>query len=357
MKEETTNTSNVVENKKAYKLLGNVDSYDWNDTNDKTNAIKAMQNEVPILIKNLPMGPTKNWTWDYLSKHLPKTKDTKFSVYLSHQKKFLYSDEDKNYANYKFEKNTEKVDWTWEQLEKYREEAKNDENKWWYLQQLLKQEVGDQIVQDFQGVDWTLINTLRVILRMGTIKINSLWVGKAGVLSPLHFDEPNNIFYQIEGQKKFTLFSPKNWVNLYPFPNAHSCDRQSQVDIENPDLQKFPKLVNAEAWEAYVGPGDTLYLPPYWWHQVESLTQSVSLTYWFNPSPPEYSYPLSESQVVAVRRNIEKMMGMTIGPGNVPRFLTEILEGRFDNVELTDPSTTRVYGNSNILQMLEKENK
>ena len=86
-----------------------------------------------------------------------------------------------------------------------------------------------------------------------------------------------------------------------------------------------------------------------------SVTESVSLTFWFNPSPPEYSYPLSDSQVVAVRRNIEKMMGMTIGPANVPQFLREILDGRFQDFELNDPSQTRVYGNPNIFQMLEKD--
>lgn len=99
-------------------------------------------------------------------------------------------------------------------MEKFKEEAKNDDKKWWYLQQLLKQEVGQQIISDFQQLDWTLINTLRVILKMGTIKINSLWIGKEGVVSPLHFDEPNNFFYQIDGRKKFILFSPKNWKYL-----------------------------------------------------------------------------------------------------------------------------------------------
>jgi hypothetical protein len=94
----------------------------------------------------------------------------------------------------------------------------------------------------------------------------------------------------------------------------------------------------------------------YWWHQVTSVTESVSLTFWFNPSPPEYTYPLSESQVVAVRRNIEKMMGMTIGPANVAKFLKEILDGRFhESLELNDPSQTRVYGNPNIFNMLDKD--
>ena len=77
------------ENKKVYKVLGSVESYDWNDSNDKATAIKEMQKEVPILIKNFPMGPVKNWKWDYLAKNLPKNKNTTFSVYTSHQNRFL----------------------------------------------------------------------------------------------------------------------------------------------------------------------------------------------------------------------------------------------------------------------------
>jgi hypothetical protein len=31
------------------------------------------------------------------------------------------------------------------------------------------------------------------------------------------------------GEKRCMLFSPENFSNLYPFPVAHPCDRQSQV--------------------------------------------------------------------------------------------------------------------------------
>ena len=34
---------------------------------------------------------------------------------------------------------------------------------------------------------------------------------------------------QVMGEKRCMLFSPENFANLYPYPVAHPCDRQSQV--------------------------------------------------------------------------------------------------------------------------------
>jgi hypothetical protein len=61
----------------------------------------------------------------------------------------------------------------------------------------------------------------------------------------------------------FNLHLIPSFLSLrYPFPNAHSCDRQSQVDIDNPNLERFPNVVKAEGYEVFVNSGDMLYLPP-----------------------------------------------------------------------------------------------
>jgi ribosomal protein L16 Arg81 hydroxylase len=43
-------------------------------------------------------------------------------------------------------------------------------------------------------------------------------------------------------------------------------------------LSKFPELPKARGIAFEVGPGDVLYLPPFWFHQVESLDDSISLS-------------------------------------------------------------------------------
>ena len=77
--------------------------------------------------------------------------------------------------------------------------------------------------------------------------------------------------------------------------------------------------------------GDVLYLPPYWWHHVESLTESVGLNFWIEMSKDASQVvTLSPTQLVAIRRNVEKFIGTVIPPQQLGSFLQELVEGRFD---------------------------
>jgi hypoxia-inducible factor 1-alpha inhibitor (HIF hydroxylase) len=54
------------------------------------------------------------------------------------------------------------------------------------------------------------------------------------------------------------------------------------VNLEAPDYFMFPKVKDLRGFETVVGPGDILYIPNCWWHQVETLSEnSVSITFWF----------------------------------------------------------------------------
>ena len=55
-----------------------------------------------------------------------------------------------------------------------------------------------------------------------------------------------------------------------------------QVELEDPDYKRFPRLRDLHGFETLVGPGDLIYIPNCWWHQVETLTEnSVSVTFWY----------------------------------------------------------------------------
>ena len=54
-----------------------------------------------------------------------------------------------------------------------------------------------------------------------------------------------------------------------------------RVDIENPDLARFPRLRGVETMVAELEPGDALYIPRRWWHHVRTLQESVSANYWW----------------------------------------------------------------------------
>ena len=47
----------------------------------------------------------------------------------------------------------------------------------------------------------------------------------------MHYDEQQNFFVQLVGQKRCILFPPENYERLYPHPVYHPHDRQSQVKL------------------------------------------------------------------------------------------------------------------------------
>lgn len=104
------------------------------------------------------------------------------------------------------------------------------------------------------------------------------WMGYNGTTAHTHYDIFHNFNVQIYGRKRFLLIPPSNWTAVYHYPRIHpKCtgrsslsglltmvriDRQSQVDYEAPNLNKFPRFSEVDVYEANLEPGDTLYLPP-----------------------------------------------------------------------------------------------
>ena len=108
-------------------------------------------------------------------------------------------------------------------------------------------------------------------------------MGPAGTKSPLHNDPYSNIFAQIVGYKYFRLYSPCMTPSLYPrgIEGGIQMGNTSEVDVEKPDLKRFPKFKEAEFVEGVLGPGECLYIPRGWWHFVRSETVSIGVSFWW----------------------------------------------------------------------------
>lgn len=113
-----------------------------------------------------------------------------------------------------------------------------------------------------------------------------LWMGNHTV-TPTHFDSQHNIACVVCGTRRFTLFPPEQLPNLYvgPLDFAPTGAAISLARLDRPDDPRFPRLRTAlaAAQVADLHEGDAIYIPPLWWHHVESLEQLNALVnYWWS---------------------------------------------------------------------------
>jgi len=129
----------------------------------------------------------------------------------------------------------------------------------------------------------------------------NLWIGTSESSTSLHKDPYENLYAVIQGRKRFTLYPPSSYLLLYPklFKRASfvydvKLDtfqvEESSETIEwleanplDPEWEsKWPLLRETKPVVVDVFPGDVLYLPALWFHQVEQESLTIAVNYWYD---------------------------------------------------------------------------
>jgi cupin-like protein len=151
------------------------------------------------------------------------------------------------------------------------------------------------------------------------------WLGPAGTVTHLHWDPAHNLLVQIRGRKRVVLAAPMDAPRLSPnqftlgwiigqlddhrlatdlaavermggdlrtaFATRLDANQRlflfnvlaglnsHDIDIEDPSAVR-----HVQRWEATLEPGDMLFMPFMWRHQVRSLDKSISLNWFYSPS-------------------------------------------------------------------------
>eukprot|EP01126_Amoeba_proteus_P050960 TRINITY_DN6062_c0_g1_i1.p1 TRINITY_DN6062_c0_g1~~TRINITY_DN6062_c0_g1_i1.p1 ORF type:complete len:184 (+),score=45.47 TRINITY_DN6062_c0_g1_i1:726-1277(+) len=112
--------------------------------------------------------------------------------------------------------------------------------------------------------------------------ISGLWIGTKGNVTPLHYDLWHGLLVQISGRKSVVLFSPDDSSMMYQNSGLSGNSHVSKLDLctlhQQESRKRFGKIFEATAYYAVLEPGEVLYIPPCWWHDVVSLDNSLSLT-------------------------------------------------------------------------------
>jgi hypothetical protein len=117
----------------------------------------------------------------------------------------------------------------------------------------------------------------------------SIWIGTETRIAA-HNDFPDNLACCAVGRRRFTLFPPEQFANLYLGPIDHTPAGRpvSMVDLNEPDFDAFPHFREAlnHAMVAELEPGDAVFIPSLWWHHVEGLAPfNVLVNYWWRDTP------------------------------------------------------------------------
>ena len=100
----------------------------------------------------------------------------------------------------------------------------------------------------------------------------NVWLG-LGAVTPLHFDDSDNLLVQVCGRKHLRLYDPAESRRLHPFRGTEGPRNASRiVDIAAAEARPgaFPGFVDAQFEETCLAPGDLLYIPRRWWHATRS---------------------------------------------------------------------------------------
>lgn len=96
-----------------------------------------------------------------------------------------------------------------------------------------------------------------------------IWIGQKGNITPFHHDWWHSFLAQVSGRKRYTLIHPleakilqKDWQDAAKFDLIPAPIYGNGSTL--------PKKLPA-SFEGILEPGQILYIPPYWYHQIDTL--------------------------------------------------------------------------------------
>ena len=128
----------------------------------------------------------------------------------------------------------------------------------------------------------------RRIIRLET------FIGVAGTGSSFHCAGIGNLFCQVHGEKRWTFVPPRYSPWMYPEfgknPYAIHVTSPIRTDRYAEQRETYPLFEHAPRFTAHLKPGDVLFNPAWWWHEVENVGETIGVpirvvtTPWTNPS-------------------------------------------------------------------------
>lgn len=146
----------------------------------------------------------------------------------------------------------------------------------------------------------------------------SMWMGRGGSKSVVHYDDQDNLNCMFDGHKRFIFMHPKyrkkfektknnefGWVDTdanRSIPGYGSF--MGLIDVDQVDLIKYPGWKTVEWSYADLAPGDCIYIPNRWYHQVTAQPgRSINVHVWYW-RPKEFKRKECSKQATAASQTL-----------------------------------------------------
>ncbi|XP_078684771.1 lysine-specific demethylase 8-like [Branchiostoma floridae x Branchiostoma belcheri] len=155
-----------------------------------------------------------------------------------------------------------------------------------------------EFLDNYRDEDWYVVSLLPDPMRAemqvprsllcGTFKKNilesNLWLSAGGTKSLLHYDADHNLHCLISGRKDFIMIDSK-YEDLLEMAHKKqfSGSSFSHLDMDSIDLLRNPRVSEVPWTWATLLPGDCIFIPAGYFHQVRSYGRSVAATIMWSP--------------------------------------------------------------------------
>lgn len=111
-----------------------------------------------------------------------------------------------------------------------------------------------------------------------TLFREEVFVGANGASSAFHCAAGSNIYVMAGGRKRWILVDPRDSFGMYPLIglNPRGAIIGSPISTSNSARESgFPLFAKIPKYEALLNPGDILFNPSWWWHEVTNLSVAI----------------------------------------------------------------------------------